>query len=79
MSEEREFTVKVKMKERRVPHLLAMLRYIEALGKKGSSRMVCFYADGDGDFRPEFRWDESLPSDAKPVKDVNGDRVYDAG
>jgi hypothetical protein len=33
----------------------------------------------DGDFRPKFEWDDSLPSDAKPIKDVDGDRSYDAG
>lgn len=67
------------MKDRWVPHFLTMLKYMERLGNCGSSRKVCLYADGDGDFRPKFKWDKSLSSDAKPVSDKNGDHIYDAG
>lgn len=74
-----EFTVKCRMKSRWVPHFLAMLKYMQYLGGVGGSRMVSFCADGDGDFRPKFEWDEKLPSDAKPIVDKGGDRVYDAG
>ncbi len=74
-----EFTVKCSMKPRWVPHFLAMLKYMQQLGGQGSSRMVTFYADGDGDFRPKFEWDAALPADAKPVEDKGGDRTYDAG
>lgn len=74
-----EFIIKVKMKNRWIPHFLSMLKYMEQLGNIGGSRMVSFFSDGDGDFRPKFEWDSSLPSDAKPIKDNNGDRTYDAG
>ena len=74
-----QFTIKVRMKTRWVSHFLAMLKHMQSLGILGSSRMVSFYSDGDGDFRPKFEWDEKLPSDAKPIKDVKGDRTYDAG
>lgn len=74
-----EFTIKCRMRTRWVPHFLAMLKYMQQLGGMGGSRMVRFYSDGDGDFRPKFEWDKSLPSDAKPIKDDDGNRTYDAG
>ena len=74
-----EFTIKVMMKDRWVPHFLAMLKYMEQLGRLGGSRMVSLYSDGDGDFRPRFKWDEKLPSNAEPIEDDKGDRIYDAG
>ncbi len=74
-----KFTIKCEMKDRWVPYFLAMLRYMQSLGNLGSSRMVSFYADGDGDFRPKFQWNEDLSSDGKPIKDEDGDKTYDAG
>lgn len=74
-----KFTIKVEMQDRWVPHFLAMLSYMQRLGGIGSSRKVCFYADGDGDFRPKFKWSSALSSEAEPVKDDNGNRLYDAG
>lgn len=74
-----KFTIKVEMQERWVPHFLAMLKYMQYLGGIGSSRKVCFCADGDGDFRPKFQWSPALSSESKPIKDDNGDRLYDAG
>jgi len=67
------------MRKRWVPHFLAMLKYMQQLGGLGGSRNVTFRADGDGDFRPKFQWDEQLPADGKPVLDQDGDRTYDAG
>jgi len=74
-----KFVIECEMRTRWVPHFLAMLKYMQRLGGLGSSRLVSFYADGDGDFRPKFKWDESLPCDGKPIKDDGGDRTYDAG
>lgn len=74
-----KFTIEVEMRRRWIPHFLAMLKYMQQLGGLGGSRKVSFMADGDGDFRPKFKWDDRLPSDAAPVKDENGDRLYDAG
>lgn len=74
-----KFTVECEMKDRWVPHFLAMLKYMEQLGKLGGSREVGIFADGDGDFHPEFQWDKGLPSEAEPARGVNGDRMYDAG
>jgi hypothetical protein len=74
-----KFVIEVEMKDSWIPHFLSMLKYTEQLGRMGSSRKVSFYADGDGDFRPKFRWSSSLPSDAKPISDNDGNRLYDAG
>lgn len=79
MEDKVKFTIECEMKARWVPHFLSMLKYMQQLGSMGSSRTVSFYADGDGDFSPKFKWDENLPAKAKPVKDNNGDRTYDAG
>ena len=74
-----KFTIQCEMKARWVPHFLAMLKYMQLLGNVGASRKVSIYADGDGDFRPKFKWNTAFRSDAKPVKDHHGDRLYDAG
>lgn len=77
--ENKTFTITCNMNERWIPHFLSMLKYMQQLGDLGGSRKISFYADGDGDFRPKFEWDETLDSSAKPVEDNNGDRFYDAG
>ncbi len=74
-----KFTIQCEMHKRWVPYFLAMLEYIQYCGSVGKSRRVGLYADGDGDFQPQFNWDEKLPSDAKPKTDDNGHRLYDAG
>jgi len=74
-----EFEIKCKMRSRWVPHFLAMLKYMQQLGSLGGSRIVSLYSDGDGDFRPKFQWDESLPSDVKPSNDDGGNKTFDAG
>ena len=74
-----KFTIEVEMKDRWIPHFLAMLKYMQDLGGMGASRTVSFYADGDGDFHPKFKWSSSLKDDVKPISDRNGDRFYDAG
>ena len=75
-----KFIIRVEMKYRWVPHFLAMLRYMQFLGSIGSSRKVSFYADGDGDFRPKFSWDNSLSDKADPIEGKDsGDYYYDAG
>jgi len=77
--EEHTFTIKVTMKRRWIPHFLSMLKYMQQLGNMGASRLCSIYADGDGDFRPKFEWDNELPSNGIPVEDRQGDRLYDAG
>lgn len=62
------FTITCTMNERWVSHFLGMLKSMQRLGSLGGSRWVRFYSDGDGDFRPKFEWDKSLPEPAKPLK-----------
>ena len=74
-----KFTIEVEMKDRWVPHFLSMLKYMERLGGLGGSRRVCFMADGDGDFRPKFKWSPALKDNVEPAEDNGGNRLYDAG
>ena len=48
------FTIEVTMRERWVDDFCSMLKYMEGCGRGGHSALVGFYADGDGDFRPQF-------------------------
>lgn len=73
------FTIRVTMQNRWIPPFLAMLRRIERNGSLGHSGDVGIHADGDGDFRPKFIWDNTLPSDVKPAKTFGGNALYDAG
>ena len=54
---EKEFNVNVKMEERWIPYFQSMLLAMQQLGHRGSSRLLGFYSDGDGDFRPRFEFD----------------------
>ena len=76
-----KFTIECEMQSRWVPYFLAVLKRMEWLGKVGSSRRVALYSDGDGDFQPEFKWAVPLPDheEIKPVEDVDGHQLYDAG
>lgn len=67
--EKEKFTIQVEMNKRWVPYFLGMLKRMQRCGYLGMSRSVSFYADGDGDYRPEFEWDTEI----EPV-----DRDYDA-
>ena len=73
------------MKTRWIPHFLGMLKKMEQLGGLGSSRPVGIFSDGDGDFHPKFKWEDSLPKIAQPIRgekpgDVPGKGYfYDAG
>jgi hypothetical protein len=77
--DQKTFTVTCSMSSRWVPHFLSMLNYMEVLGSVGSSRKVTLYCDGDGDFRPKFKFDLENLNFVEPVKDDDGDHVYDAG
>lgn len=64
--------------------LQAMFEYWNTLASMGSSRMVTFYADGDGDFRPECKVSTDVPLPEltdelrnMAAKDANGDHFYD--
>lgn len=54
-----KFTIDVEMQERWVPYFLSLLHKMQSDGNIGHSEMLGFYADGDGDFRPRFKTDDS--------------------
>jgi len=77
-----KFTIECEMSERWTPYFLAMLTHMQNLGNIGSSRIVCLYADGGGDFRPKFSWDEKfneLVDSVKPEPSCSGNVLFDAG
>lgn len=74
----KKFVIEVEMQERWIPHFMSMLKYMEQLGIKGSSRSVELFADGDGDFRPKFKTDIEFEM-VEPFADNDGNRIYDAG
>ena len=51
---EKTFTIKCTMEERWIPEFLDMLNTMELWGMIGHSGLIGFFADGDGDFHPEF-------------------------
>jgi hypothetical protein len=65
------------MNDKWVAAFLGMLRYMEKLGQMGSSRIVAIYSDGDGSFRPEFKWDPTLPVSIRPKKENKGNVLFD--
>lgn len=66
------FSITVTMKERWVDDFCSMLKWMESCGDRGHSSFVGFYADGDGDFRPEF--DIGVPF--KQKEGIPRDRIY---
>ena len=82
MSKEVEVTIKAKMNERWVNDFLSMLKYMEHCGNMGHSAIVGFYADGDGDFRPKFRFDTDFErKDGIPESEIlrKPELMWDAG
>jgi len=61
-----EFTIKVSNITRRdAKRLNGLLRTMQYLGGIGASRLVNFYCDGDGSFRPKFEIDNAYFSSEK--------------
>jgi hypothetical protein len=78
-----KFKIECDIPDRWVPYFVGMIKTHERLGSLGSSRSVIFYADGDGDYRPHFKFfPEDLP-EASPDKETlnapGGEYFYDAG
>lgn len=53
--------------------LIKMAKLMQYCGRIGTSRNVTFFADGDGDFRPDvdFKCSGELPLDTKFVTDLD--------
>ena len=65
-----KFRLECEMTIKWVPYFLGMLKRMQYLGAIGSSRLIRFYSDGDGNFRPRFEWDSDLPKPVEPVGDL---------
>lgn len=77
-----KFTIEVTMRDRWINDFCSLLKYMERCGKDGHSAFVGFYADGDGDFSPEFSF--SIPFEEKtgiPQKYIlaKPEIMFDAG
>ena len=79
-----DFTIKCSMKDRWVPYFISFLKRMSADGEIGHSELIGFYADGDGDFRPKFKFDSSEVNDEfsnkkDPRHTTDSIDYYDAG
>jgi len=81
-----DFYIHARMEERWIPHFLAFLKQMEINGDIGHSEALAFYSDGDGDFRPQFKFlvDDEIEAKSRAVtpKQINPDwkvKLYDAG
>lgn len=54
MSKNVTFNIKCTMDERWADAFIGMLVKMQLLGSVGSSRVLAFFSDGDGSFRPKF-------------------------
>jgi hypothetical protein len=71
-----KFTIEVIMEERWIDHFMSFLKEMEKLGKVGASELIGFYADGDGDFKPQFITD--IHYETKEKKNNGFVDFYDA-
>lgn len=75
--------IECEMEERWIPHFLSLFREMQRLGNIGSSRLLGFFADGDGDFQPKFKFHtDKVYEDVEPKKEQQNaivDKMYDAG
>lgn len=74
------------MEERWIPYFLAFLMQMQKNGEQGHSETLAFFSDGDGDFRPHFKFlvDDEIEAASQKVKPnvCNPEweiKVYDAG
>lgn len=76
----RKFIIECEVPERWVNDFCAMLEQMQYFGKQGHSGVVGIYADGDGDFRPNFNiqteYDSAWATQAERFKPYT---IYDAG
>ena len=75
-----EFDIHVRINKRWKDDFLSFLDNLQRLSEYGSSRMVGFFGDGDGDFKIEFSGMPSYkPKQAIAGEDTPLDYFYDAG
>lgn len=81
-----DFYIHARMEERWIPYFLAFLKQMQKNGEQGHSETLAFFSDGDGDFRPQFKFlvDDEIEAASRTVtpKQINPDwkvKLYDAG
>lgn len=72
------FTIKCTMRKRWAPQFSSMLKRMQYNGGIGRSREIAIYADGDGDFHPQFEFSQEFP-EVEPISEHNENALYDAG
>lgn len=77
----KSFLIEVEMEERWIDHFLSMLKLMESFGSIGHSGFIALYSDGDGDFRPKFKFNTNYKQTKAVRENVAIDRatVFDAG
>ena len=81
-----DFFIHARIEERWIPYFIAFLKKMQENGERGHSETLAFFSDGDGDFRPQFKFlvDDEIEAASRTVtpKQVNPDwgmKLYDAG
>ena len=74
-----DFTIKCSMTDRWIPYFIAFLKRIEADGEIGQSELIGFSVNGEGDFRPKFKFDSSEVNDdiSNKIYPHNTDAIID--
>lgn len=75
----RKFIVECEIPERWVDDFCSFLKHLERNGSIGHSALVGFYADGDGDFRPEFTINTEYNKTSGCKTEWIPETMYDAG
>lgn len=76
-----KLNIEAEFEERWLDDFCSILKWMETCGNIGHSSLVAFYSDGDGDFRPKFKFDKEFKR-KKPCQEnylVEVERFYDAG
>lgn len=86
MGKKVEINIKATIDERWMNDFCSMLNFMQCCGELGSSSIVAFYSDGDGDFRPKFEFDRKYEKtqgyrkwEGEILPDTDIDILFDAG
>jgi hypothetical protein len=61
MTKRIEMTIKMQLTEPQALAMQAMMEHWNQLASQGSSRMIAYFVDGDGNFKPNTTWQYSEP------------------
>lgn len=76
-----KLNIKAEFEERWLDDFCSMLKWMESCGNIGHSSLVAFYSDGDGDFRPKFKFNKEFKIKEPCQKNclIKIEHIYDAG